>query len=290
MTHGSLFSGIGGAELASSWMGWTNVFHCERDKYCRKLLKQHYPESIDHEDVKTTDFFQYRGRINVLTAGFPCQPFSQPGKRKGKEDDRYLWPETIAAVEAIQPDWFIGENVLGILNWSKGMVFNQVQTDLETAGYEVFPYVLPACGLNAPHRRDRVWFIAHSNDNRHRNFGGQDREIHSLQSIHRKEVHARMPHGTITGNDPNAGSKRLQGRPFTGSAGTFGTDTEKQSNGLFQPDWQEFTTEPALCGVDDGIPNRIHRIKGLGNAWVPQIAFQIFKAIEQYEQIQTTQP
>jgi DNA (cytosine-5)-methyltransferase 1 len=285
MRHGSLFSGIGGAELAASWMGWTNIFHCEKDAYCLKLLKQHYPESIEHTDVKTTEFIQYRGRINVLTAGFPCQPFSQSGKRKGKEDDRYLWPETIAAVKAIQPDWFVGENVLGILNWSKGMVFNQVQTDLEAAGYEVFTYVLPACGIDAPHRRDRVWFIAHSLDCGHRIIGDENRKENGLQSIIGKTIYSGESDGTDNAiiADPNSGI-RCKGRmhktkPETTERHISSRNARFNEGGT----WKYFPTQPPLCGRNDGIPNRIHRIKGLGNAWVPQIALQIFKAIQEYE-------
>lgn len=161
MTHGSIFSGIGGFDLAAHWMKWTNVFHCEIDPFCQKIIKQHFPESILYEDIRTAKLIQHRRRINVLSAGFPCQPYSLAGKRQGTADDRNLWPETIGAVEQIQPDWFVGENVFGIVNWSKGLVFHQVQTDLEVAGYEVFPFLLPAASVGAPHRRDRIWFVAH---------------------------------------------------------------------------------------------------------------------------------
>lgn len=160
MKHGSLFSGIGGAELAASWLGWENVFHCEIKEYNLKLLKQHFPESISYEDIKTTEFIQHRGRIDVLTGGFPCQSFSTAGKRKGTADDRYLWPEMLRAIREIQPRWIVGENVRGLTNWNGGMVFDQVQADMEAEGYEIIPFLFPACAVNAPHRRDRIWFIA----------------------------------------------------------------------------------------------------------------------------------
>lgn len=160
MNHASLFSGIGGFDLAADRMGWQNVFNCEIDPFCRKVLAYHFPDAKQYEDVKTTDFTVHRGRIDVLTGGFPCQPFSLAGKRKGSDDNRYLWPEMLRAIREIEPRWVVGENVFGIVNWSDGMVFEQVQSDLEDAGYEVQPYIIPACAVDAPHRRDRVWFVA----------------------------------------------------------------------------------------------------------------------------------
>ena len=164
MTHGSLFSGIGGFDIAAQWAGWENVFACEIDPFCQKVLKYHFPKSTLYENIRTTDFTIWRGRIDVLSGGFPCQPFSTAGKRKGTEDDRYLWPEMLRAIREISPRWVVGENVLGIVNWNGGMVFEQVCADLEAEGYEVQPYVLPACGVGAPHQRQRTWFVAHSSD------------------------------------------------------------------------------------------------------------------------------
>lgn len=159
MTHASLFSGIGGFDLAAEWVGWTNAFNCEIDPFCRKVLKYHFPDAEQYGDIRTTDFTIWRDRIDVLTGGFPCQPFSLAGKRKGAEDDRYLWPEMLRVIRTIRPRWVVGENVFGIVNWSEGMVFEQVCSDLEAAGYEVQPYLIPACGVGAPHRRDRCWFV-----------------------------------------------------------------------------------------------------------------------------------
>ena len=164
MTHGSLFSGIGGFDIAAAWAGWENVFACEIDPFCQKVLKYHFPKSTLYENIRTTDFTVWRGRIDVLSGGFPCQPFSTAGKRKGTEDDRYLWPEMLRTIREISPRWVVGENVLGIVNWNGGMVFEQVYADLEIEGYEVQPYVLPACGVGAPHQRQRTWFVAHRTD------------------------------------------------------------------------------------------------------------------------------
>ncbi len=190
LTHGSLFSGIGGPEIAAEIMGWKNVFHCEINPFGRKILDYWFPNSKSYEDITKTDFREWRGKINVLTGGFPCQPFSCAGQRKGAEDDRYLWPEMLRAIREIQPDWVVGENVAGILTMvqpgsetllgSEETLFGEdnrkrtlhrqeyvvetVCNDLEREGYSVQPVVIPACAVGAPHRRDRVFFIAHRAD------------------------------------------------------------------------------------------------------------------------------
>lgn len=160
MTHGSSFSGIGGFDLAAEWVGWQNLFNCEIDPFCQTVLKHHFPDAEQFTDIRTADFARYKGRIDVFTGGFPCQPFSTAGKQKGTEDDRYLWPEMLGVIRVIRPRWVVGENVYGIVSWSDGLVFEQVCADLEAEGYEVQPYVLPACGVGAPHQRYRTWFVA----------------------------------------------------------------------------------------------------------------------------------
>lgn len=162
MVHASLFSGIGGFDLAAEWAGWENAFNCEIDPFCRQVLKYHFPNSVQYDDIKTTDFTVWRGKIDVLTGGFPCQPFSTAGKRKGTADNRYLWPEMLRVIREIRPRWVVGENVLGIVSWDGGLVFEQVHADLEAAGYEVQAFVLPACSVGAPHLRYRTWFVAHA--------------------------------------------------------------------------------------------------------------------------------
>lgn len=160
MRHGSLFSGIGGFDLAAEWMGWENMFHCEWNQFGQKVLKYYWPNAVSYDDICKTDFTIWRGRIDILTGGFPCQPYSMAGKRQGTEDARHLWPEMLRAIRECRPTWIVGENVPGLINWSGGLVFEQVCADLEGEGYEVQPVVLPASGVNAPHRRDRVWFVA----------------------------------------------------------------------------------------------------------------------------------
>jgi len=162
MNHIGLFEGIGGFSVAAKKMGWETIAWCEINPFCQTVLKHHYPNATPHHDIKQTDFTIYRGKCDILTGGFPCQPYSAAGKRLGKEDERHLWPEMLRAIREITPRWVVGENVRGLLSWNGGMVFDEVQADLDACGYEVQPFLLPACGVNAPHRRDRVWFVAHS--------------------------------------------------------------------------------------------------------------------------------
>ena len=160
MKHGSLFSGIGGFDLAAEWMGWENKFHCEWNEFGQKVLKYYWPNAESFSDITKTNFTKYAGAIDIISGGFPCQPYSMAGKRLGKEDERHLWPHMLRAIQEVKPRWVVGENVRGLISWNGGLVFEEVQADLEAAGYEVQPFLLPACGVNAPHRRDRVWFVA----------------------------------------------------------------------------------------------------------------------------------
>lgn len=191
MIHASLFSGIGGFDLAAEKLGWENKFNCENDEFCRKILKYHFPDTISYGDIKKTDFTQYKNQIDVLTGGFPCQPFSIAGKQGGKEDNRYLWPEMLRAIKEIRPTWIVGENVANITNVvqpgkitnmeSERSLFDEnchietreheyvIETickDLEEIGYTVQPIAIPACSIGAPHQRQRIWFLAHTAGNR----------------------------------------------------------------------------------------------------------------------------
>lgn len=164
MKHASLFSGIGGFDLAAEWMGWENVFNCEIEPFPRKILNYYWPNAISYQDIKETDFKKHYGSIDIISGGFPCQPYSTAGKRQGKEDDRHLWPEMLRAIREIKPRYVLGENVLGLVDWNGGLVFEEVQADLENEGYKVQPIILPACGVDAPHKRYRVWFVAYPNE------------------------------------------------------------------------------------------------------------------------------
>lgn len=143
-------------------MGWETIAWCEIDPFCQLVLKKHFPDAKGHADIIQTDFSIYKGKCDLVTGGFPCQPFSVAGKRKGSEDHRHLWPFMFKAIQQIAPAYVVAENVSGLINQEGGMVFEQVCLDLETEGYEVQTFVIPACAVNAPHRRDRVWILAHS--------------------------------------------------------------------------------------------------------------------------------
>lgn len=300
MKHGSLFSGIGGFDLAAEMAGWENIFHCEINNFCKQILKYYWPNAISYDDIKKTDFTIYRGKIDVITGGFPCQPYSLAGKRKGSEDDRHLWPEMLRAIREIQPPWIVGENVLGIVNWSGGLVFEQVQADLEAEGYEVQPFILPAASVNAPHNRNRVWFVAYSAGKR-RNKRGNNWQGRHLQ--------------TNNGATPENYSERCK---WILRAGQIGSDAAYTSGSEFQrrqqyrsPEkkrapqgnsrrfsesicskWQEFPTQSPVCGRNDGLPGELdgiafskwrnESIKGFGNAVVPLLVLEIFKAINEY--------
>ena len=190
MTHASVFSGIGGPEVAAVMLGWENLFHCEINPFGRAVLDYWFPNSKSYEDITTTDFSEWRGRVNVLTGGFPCQPFSYAGQRRGAQDDRYLWPYMFRCIDQVKPDWVVAENVAGILtmveqgevsevassadlfdslNDIRGYRMRETFTlqricdDLESHGYSVQPVLIPACAVGAPHRRDRVFIIGHRN-------------------------------------------------------------------------------------------------------------------------------
>ena len=288
MTHGSLFSGIGGFDLAAEWMGWENVFHCEWNEFGKRVLNYYFPKAISYDDITKTDFTIHRGQIDILTGGFPCQPYSMAGKRKGKEDERHLWPEMLRAIREIKPRWIVGENVFGLVNWSDGLVFHEVQYDLEAEGYEVFPYVLPAAAVNAPHRRDRVWFVAYSNVSRCRqsNQKNERRSSKQFDSNSFQQVDANTNSKRYTRTTSNG----IQEMERTASQwNDIGTRNSERDN------WLNFPTVSPICDGNDGISDRLdsitfpkwrkESIKAGGNAIVPQVAFQIFKAIEQYENL-----
>ncbi len=246
-------------------MGWENKFHCEWNPFGQKVLKYYWPEAESFNDITKTDFTKYANRISILTGGFPCQPYSTAGKRKGKEDDRHLWPEMLRCIREVKPRWVIGENVFGLVNWNGGLVFHEVQSDLEAQGYEVWPYVLPACSVNSPQKRDRVWFIAHSNKVARKSMGKRKNEV--TQQWDEK----------IRCQDWNE----------------FYLVLDRDIFKIRKTGEQEIICESPLISDLDGISLQLDRITfqnwvnqsngAYGNAIVPQVVYQIFKAIEQYE-------
>ena len=259
MKHLDLFSGIGGFALAAKWMGWQTVAFCEKDKYCQKLLEQNFPNIDIYGDIATIPRI---GGIDIITGGFPCQPFSFAGHKRGKDDDRYLWPEMLRVIAQEKPAWVIGENVPGII----GMELNQVLFDLESQGYSVQSFVIPACAVNAWHRRDRVWILAHSNS-------------HSKPS---SPINAETC--GVSEVASNAQSERTQGLRASGEQVSQAHDGKGvfkcSGQGYEQPNLQ---IKSGISRVIDGIPNRVDRVKGLGNAVVPQLVYEIYKLLKQYE-------
>lgn len=162
MKHGSLFTGIGGFDLAAERVGFENIFQVEKDKFCQKVLEKNFPNVKRYLDIKDFDGTEYRNRIDILSGGFPCQPFSQAGKRKGDKDERALFGEMFRIIREVQPLWILAENVGGVLSIHNGQYFEEICTSLEGEGYQVQPFIIPASAVNAPHRRDRIWIIANS--------------------------------------------------------------------------------------------------------------------------------
>jgi DNA (cytosine-5)-methyltransferase 1 len=236
MKHGSLFSGIGGFDLAAQWAGWENIFHCEWNPFGQKILHHYWPEAESFNDITKTDFTKYANEIDILTGGFPCQPYSSAGKRKGKEDERHLWPEMLRAIREIQPRWVVGENVRGLTNWNGGMVFDEVQADLEAEGYEIIPFLLPACAVNAPHRRDRIWFIAYSNDTGNAALRSGFNENGQTQGIERQqpqfELSRPCDEGNATDTDSNGQHQCNSQHEINTSKGRINAlSNAKQGNG-----------------------------------------------------------
>lgn len=274
MTHGSLFSGIGGFDLAAEWMGWDNVFHCEINEFGQKILNYYWPNAISYKDITKTDFTIHRGSIDVLSGGFPCQPYSVAGNMQGTEDARHLWPEMCRAVREIQPGYVVGENVRGLVSWNSGMVFEQVQTDLEDEGYEVLPFLLPACAVNAPHRRDRIWFVAHRKS-----------EQSSCETI--SEI-SPSQEGEFGGMGSETIISDTIGIRQTGSGWT-----EKQLHSTEVGDWKKrrafddgrWESISPVCRGDYGLSRELSEkcLEGYGNAIVPQVVYQIFKVINKIQ-------
>jgi len=287
MKHGSLFSGIGGFDLAAEWMGWENVFHCEWNEFGKKVLKYYWPNAESFHDITKTDFTKYANQIDILTGGFPCQPYSSAGKRLGKDDTRHLWPEMLRCIREVAPRYVVGENVRGLTNWNGGMVFDEVCADLENLGYQVAPYIIPASAVNAPHQRERVWFVAYCNSNglnqrdcEHEEHAGQGR-LDAFDDINENAMHT----------DCNG----LQ-RGFKKNESALSRSIVKESiTSVQRNNFKNFPTQPPICGGNDGLSReldgitfskwRAESIKGYGNAICPQVVYEIFKAIEKYENL-----
>lgn len=289
MRHIGLFAGIGGFELAARWMGWNTIAWSEWDPFCQKVLSYHFPEAKGYGDIKQADFTQYRGQCDILTGGFPCQPYSVAGKRLGKEDERHLWPEMLRVIREVRPSWIVGENVRGLLSWNEGVVFEEVCTDLESEGYEVQTFIIPAAGIGAPHRRERVWIVAHSDNSRRSDGFGQVQAENG--KISKRNDNAEFSDSSY-GLTSNASDCRCGGRACEQCANGWRQEQSwrRDERASLSEHWKNFPTIPPVCGGDDGLPSELdgitfpkwrkESIKAYGNAIVPQVAYQLFQAIK----------
>jgi len=274
-----LFSGIGGFSLGLESTGFfETIAFVEKDKFCQKVLKKNFNNIPIEEDIRNVKGDRYAA--DVITGGFPCQPFSIAGKRKGTDDDRYLWDETIRVIRECKPRWFIGENVEGIINIQEGMVLRQVQSDLEEEGFEVQCIIIPASGIGAWHQRKRVWILAYSNNNG--SYRSQRNETKQSSNEQKDRLSFRDDKDV-----PNTNNKRLQG--FNSEQLTSKQKlgfTSNKNNERRKTWWQ---TQSEFCGVPNGVSyeldkDRANRIKSLGNSIVPLIARQLGLAIMKAEQ------
>jgi len=331
MVHGSGFSGMGGFDLAAQWIGWENKFHCEWNPFGQKILKYYWPKAKSYHDIKQSDFSIHEGEIDVFTAGFPCQGFSLAGNRLGTEDDRYLWPETRRAYRQFKPRIIVGENVTGILSmedksgvWSEifprvenrkivrydtvdhyeaiytrqaKMLVSSICEDLEEDGYEVQPIAVPACSLGAPHKRERIWFIAYATGDR----WGRKRSGSSNEDREQGPEHGGILERGFEGfcSSGFIADPKHFGLPQWNAQQGFGRTSKDADRCSSERKWQDFPTQSPVCSGNDGLSGRLdgitfpkwrsESIKAAGNAIVPQVALQIFKAIQEYENITTVQ-
>lgn len=316
LTFGSLYSGIGGFDLALEWAGMIPKWQVEKDAFCLQVLAKHWPNVDRYTDVckvrgtngpivsrRDADWWDWPEPVDVVCGGFPCQPFSSAGKQRGSEDDRNLWPEMLRIVNEFQPRWVIGENVAGIIN----VYLDKVLTDLEGAGYEVRAVVVPAAAVNAPHRRDRVFIVAHSisNDSQHERTIGQmassQGEGQGGEEKRERVWNAIGSGGTVMGDSES--SRRESGKPMATQRKEHSPDVDRASQTMVYPkqlpDWAggelgqpspitEFDgdgreVERNFRGVSYGVSRRVDRLRALGNAVVPQAVYPIAKYIMEIE-------
>lgn len=244
MTHASTFSGIGGFDLAATWKGWQNIFQVENDESCQKVLSKNFPEVQRFGDIRLFDGSNFAGKIDVLSGGFPCQPFSNAGKRRGVNDNRYLWPEMLRVIAEVQPAFFVGENVSGITTLENGRTIGRICADLESIGYKTECYLIPACAVEAWHIRERCYILAHAYSKRCK----KDRAIETKVSY--KEGFR----------------DEWQQVEFCRTRG-----------GNVRP-----IPKHRVCGVDNGLSKGVDGYQQLGNAVVPQLIYSIFDIIEHY--------
>ena len=292
-----LFSGLGGFSLGLERTGnFETIAFCDNDKYSKLVLQKHWKGVKIYNDVKEitkekliADGIQLP---DIITGGFPCQPFSVAGKQAGTDDDRHLWPVMFRIIQEFTPRWVIGENVKGLTNIQDGVVFETVCSDLEGEGYEVRAFNIPAAGVGAPHRRERIWIVAHAKRyNKIDEIGGSDETSRGIQKEHRQDdSSARLTSRTSSIRQSNNGhdvantesSNWYDNEAVTRDGGSS-TQEVFGDGGSVPGESTWWHTEPDVGRVAHGVPGRVYRLKGLGNSIVPKIAEEIGRAIIEAE-------
>lgn len=314
LTFASLFSGIGGADIAATAVGWEHKFWCEWDEFCQTVLKYWFNHSIGYGDITKTNFTKWRGKIDVLHASPPCQSVSVAGKRMGTRDDRFLWGDTIRALAEIRPTWFTFENVAGIesmvesvptvemeektgLDEKGGCVYTGKSTKLgvlygiikeaEIQGYSVQIFNIPACAIGAPHERKRVWIVGHLANSGHTGAEIQCKRSDAVLSERDASDSQSKQVGRSQFKQPkNRAAEQIEYRGRGGEDGSFWESEDF---------WRSFPTKSPVCRGNDGFPIRVdtltipfrawrrEAIKAYGNAIVPQVLYQIYNAINKIE-------
>lgn len=262
MTVGSLFSGIGGFDLGLERAGMRIEWQVEIDDYCRAVLCKHWPNVPCHYDITTINW-EFIPSVDLVCGGFPCQPFSCAGKQRGADDDRYLWPEVVRCLSVLRPTWFIGENVYGLLH----LGIEQMYADLEALGYSVAVLGIPACAVDAPHIRKRIWILAHTESDLRRASRNDGPLALEWSNPLLADASQLLQHGS-----GDAGPGRRSEYTDGGATVSYSDQQSLGRSAKSRCQRSQWSAEPGICRVADGVPNRAHRLKGLGNAIVPQIA------------------
>ncbi|MFS0655687.1 DNA cytosine methyltransferase [Bacillus sp. 179-C3.3 HS] len=273
-----LFAGIGGIALAAEWAGIETVAFCEREPYCQKLLNQNFPDVPVFDDVCTLNrqlledegVIEPNGTIDIISGGFPCQPYSIAGKKRGTEDDRDLWPEMFRIIKELRPTWVVGENVANFAN----MELERTLLDLESEGYKVETLLVPAVAVDAPHERMRTFVVAHSE-----RLGWEKRTSNERKSRIRKPSDLFGNCGETVVDTTSERCNQMEQHDGGGKKREETVREDWKCSVKPRGDESRWAAEPNVGRVAHGVPNRVDRIKGLGNAVVPQQIYPIFKAI-----------
>ena len=267
-----LFSGIGGFSVGLEATGkFKTIGFCEQDKFCQKVLRKHWNNVPIYEDIKKLDARKIKA--DVVVGGFPCQSISIAGKQKGKDDDRFLFPEMLRVIKEVQPRWIIGENVQNLINISDGQILQDIHNSLEAENYEVQTFNITASSQGAWHKRSRVWIVA-ANTNPRLSIG-ENEKIFTRGNT--------FDNGSSS-DVPNSNSKGSQGHRLQSNNLQKSNQSKINTDSNFTEQQTWWQTQSSLCGVPDGVQygldkDRSHRIKALGNSIVPQIVTEIGKAI-----------